>query len=72
MLAPVFPSVSLSHLPEEQSAAVLLALRPGVTYRDVAARLGVDPGDVLRWLREGLRSAAAPTRTPMPPSVRLR
>lgn len=70
MLAPVFPTVSLSHLPEEQAAAVLLAMRPGGTYREVAARLGVDPGDVLRWLREGLRSAAGPRRTPTPPSPR--
>jgi len=71
VLAPAFPSVSLAHLPEDQAAAVLLALQPGVSYRDVAARLGVEPQVVLRWLREGLRSAVAPSRTPPPPSARL-
>jgi DNA-directed RNA polymerase specialized sigma24 family protein len=71
VLAPAFPSVSLTHLPEDQAAAILLALRPGTNYREVAATLGVEPKVVLTWLREGLRSAAAPTRTPTPPSVRL-
>lgn len=70
VLAPAYRSVSLSHLPDDQAAAVLLALRPGVTYRDVAAKFGVEPAVVLRWLREGLR-AAAPSRTPTPPSPRL-
>ena len=70
MLAPVFPTVSLDHLPEDQAAALLLASRPGFTYRDVAASLGVEPSTVLTWLREGLRSAAAPTRTPTRPSIR--
>ena len=71
MLAPAFPSVSLAHLPEDQAAAILLALRPGTSYRDVAAKLGVEPKVVLTWLREGLRSAAGPSRTPTRPSVRL-
>ena len=58
MLAPAVP-LSLEHLPEDQAAAVLLALRPGTTYRDVAAQLGVEPAVVLRWLRDALRSAAS-------------
>ena len=40
------------------TAALALALQPGVTYRDVAAQMGVEPAVVLRWLREGLAAAA--------------
>jgi transposase-like protein len=60
-------TTSLDHLPEDQAAALLLALQPGVTYRDVAARLGVEPAVILRWLRDGLRSVGGPMRTPPPP-----
>jgi hypothetical protein len=54
----------LASLPEDQATAILLALRPGFTYREVAARLGEDPAVILRRLREGLRSLAAPTVAP--------
>ena len=67
MLAPAFPSLSLEHLPEEQAAAILLALRPGANYREIAARLGVEPAVVLTSLRDGLRNVAAPSRTLTPP-----
>ena len=56
MPVPARPTPSLDHLPELQAAALLLAARPGVTYRDVAGRLGVEPRLVLRWLTEGLRA----------------
>lgn len=56
MLAPARPTPSLVHLLEDQAAALLLAARPGATYREVAARLGVEPAQVLAWLREGLRA----------------
>lgn len=55
--------MELAHLPEQQAAAILLASRPGVTYKDVAARLGVDQVVVLRWLRDGLRSLTPPSAT---------
>lgn len=47
---------ALQALPADQATALLLAARPGVTYRDVAMRLGVEPAVVLRWLSDGLRS----------------
>lgn len=56
MLAHARPTPSLADLPELQAAALLLAARPAVTYRDVADRLGVEPRLVLRWLSEGLRT----------------
>lgn len=62
MLAPAPPTVSLDHLGEDQAAALLLAMRPGTTYRDVAAKLGVEPAVVLRWLRDGLRQVAVADR----------
>jgi DNA-directed RNA polymerase specialized sigma24 family protein len=43
-------------MPVEQAHALVLASRPGVTYRDVAARLGEDPAVVLRQLTAGLRA----------------
>lgn len=55
VLAPARPNPSLVHLPEDQATAMLLAAQPGVTYREVAARLGVEPAQVLGWLRDGLR-----------------
>ena len=64
MLAATADPIPLDHVPEDQAAAVLLALQPGVTYKDVAVRLGLEPADVLRLLREGLvaaRRAAGPT-----------
>ena len=63
--------VDLSHLPESHAAALLLARQPGMTYRDVAERLGVEPAVILRWLRDGLRTVAAQHRTPTPPLARL-
>ena len=62
--------MELTRLPDQQAAALLLALRPGTTYRDVAAKLGVEPAVILRWLRDGLRSVAAQPRTPTPASAR--
>ena len=56
MLATTVP-VRLDHLPTEQAAAVLLAARPGVTYREVAERLGLEPSVVLQHLKDALRSA---------------
>ena len=61
--------MELTHLPEGQAAALLLALRPGHTYKDVAERLGVEPPVILQWLREGLRIVGAQTRTRTPVSA---
>lgn len=61
MLAPPRPTPSLAHLPEEQATALLLAAQPGVTYREVAVRLGVEPAQVLAWLRDGLRRIGSPS-----------
>lgn len=50
---------ALQALPPDQAAALLLAAQSGMTYRQVAARLGVDPVVVLRWLSDGMRSMRA-------------
>jgi transposase-like protein len=55
VLAPTRSNPSLVDLPADQATALLLAAQPGVTYRDVAQRLDVDPAVVLAWLRDGLR-----------------
>lgn len=49
-------SARLQQLPPEEATAVLFAAIPGITYREVAARLGEDPSVVLRRLTSGLRA----------------
>ena len=49
----------LRDLPTEHATALLFATLPGVTYREVAARLGEDPALVRRRLTEGLRALRA-------------
>lgn len=66
MPAPARPIPSLAHLPADQAAALLLAAQPGVSYRDVAERLGVDPRIVLTWLRDGLRRVGRPSAQEVP------
>ncbi len=56
MLALTSPSMSLGGLPEDQAVALALVVQGGLTYREVARRLGVEPATVLRWLAEGLRA----------------
>ena len=60
----------LRDLPSEQATALLMAALPGMTYREVAARLGEDPAVVRRRLTEGLRSLRASgeevARQPLP------
>lgn len=46
----------LAGLPPEEATAVLFAAIPGITYREVAARLGEEPSVVLRRLNTGLRA----------------
>ena len=46
----------LAGLPPEEATAVLFAALPGITYREVAARLGEEPSVVLRRLTAGLRA----------------
>ena len=46
----------LRDLPPEEATALLFAAIPGITYREVAARLGEDPSVVLRRLTSGLRA----------------
>ena len=53
----------LAGLPPEEATAVLFAAIPGITYREVAARLGEEPAVVLRRLTAGLR-ALRPARPP--------
>jgi transposase-like protein len=53
--------VSHVHLSDDQATALWMATMPGVTYRDVARRLGVEPSLVLRWLRDGLREVRRST-----------
>lgn len=55
MLAPAHRIPLLYALSPDEATAVVLAARPGVTYREVAERLGVEPKQVLAWLRDGLR-----------------
>lgn len=66
MPAPAPPTPSLVHLPEDQAAALLLAAQPGVTYHEVAERLGVEPRVVLRWLSDGLRRMGRPSAEEVP------
>lgn len=66
VLAPARPIPSLVDLPADQATALLLAAQPGVTYREVADRLGVEPTVVLRWLRDGLRGLARPSAEEVP------
>lgn len=66
MLAPTRPTPSLVHLPEDQAIALLLAAQPGVTYREVAVRLGVEPAQVLAWLRDGLRGIGSRSAEEVP------
>ena len=46
----------LHGLPPEEATALLFAAIPGITYREVAARLGEDPAVILRRLTSGLRA----------------
>lgn len=66
VLAPARSTPSLAQVPEVQAIALLLAARPGATYRDVAQRLGADPREVLRWITEGLRSLRAGSAEEVP------
>ena len=50
---------TLGELPNHQATALYLALRPGVTYKDVAAQLRQDPQTILRWLSAGLRELSS-------------
>lgn len=50
---------ALEALPRERAAALRLSLEQGVTYRDIAVRLGQEPATVLRWLDDSLRDIAA-------------
>lgn len=54
----------LAGLPPEEATAVLFAALPGITYREVATRLGEDPAVILRRLTSGLRAlrTAAPAQ----------
>ena len=60
----------LRDLPPDQATALLFASLPGMTYRDVAARLGEDPVVVRRQLTDGLRalrsSGQEVARQPLP------
>lgn len=47
---------ALASLPELTATVVLLASRAGLTYREIATRLGEEPATILRRLTEGLRA----------------
>ena len=49
-------SARLQQLPPDDATALLFAAIPGITYREVAARLGEEPSVVLRRLTAGLRA----------------
>ncbi|MDQ3106928.1 MAG: hypothetical protein M3Q68_03895 [Actinomycetota bacterium] len=51
---------ALASLPEATATVVLLASRTGLTYREIAARLGEEPATILRRLTEGLRALRQP------------
>ena len=57
-------SARLQQLPPDEATAVLFAAIPGITYREVAARLGEDPSVVLRRLTSGLRALRPAVPTP--------
>ena len=57
-------SARLAGLPPEQATTVLFATIPGITYREVAARLGEEPAVILRRLTAGLRALRPPVAVP--------
>jgi DNA-directed RNA polymerase specialized sigma24 family protein len=58
VLATTTPDLAsaLQGLPPEEATALLFASLPGITYREVAARLGEEPAVILRRLRKGLQA----------------
>ena len=60
-LQPADLSARLAGLPPEEATALLFAAQPGITYREVAARLGEDPAVILRRLTTSLRALRPPT-----------
>ncbi len=47
---------ALASLPEATATVLLLAARAGLTYPEIATRLGEEPATILRRLTEGLRA----------------
>jgi DNA-directed RNA polymerase specialized sigma24 family protein len=57
-------TTALRTLPPEDATALLFASLPGITYREVAARLGEEPAVILRRLRTGLQALRPVLATP--------
>ncbi len=51
--------VSLQGMSPEEATALLFASVPGITYREVAARLGEEPAVILRRLKSALQSLSS-------------
>jgi len=57
-------ALTLDVLTGDEATALLFATVPGITYREVAARLGEEPAVILRRLTSALRTLGASAASP--------